>query len=224
MQTALVIAENLSKQFLGPDGPLTVLDNINFQLEHAASCAVIGASGSGKSTLLGLLAGLELPSSGRCVINGQDLNCLDEDARARLRNQTIGFVFQQFHLLDSLTALENVLLPLELANVDKRRQIATLALERVGLSPRISHLPRQLSGGEQQRVALARAFCTNPSLLFADEPTGNLDTRTAAQVIDLLFELNREAGTTLVLVTHDDRLSVHCDRRIELDGGRLVEP
>lgn len=222
VQNALVIAENLSKQFVGPGGPLTVLDDINFQLDHAASCAIVGVSGSGKSTLLGLLAGLELPSTGRCIINGHDLNALDEDARARLRNQYIGFVFQQFHLLDSLTALENVLLPLELANVPKRREIAHAALQRVGLSPRAEHLPRQLSGGEQQRVAIARAFCTRPNLLFADEPTGNLDTNTAAQIIDLLFELNRETETTLVLVTHDERLAARCKQRIELAGGRLV--
>ncbi|MSR14005.1 MAG: ABC transporter ATP-binding protein [Gammaproteobacteria bacterium] len=222
MRNTLVTAENLSKHFLGPDGPLTVLDNINFQLAHGASCAVVGASGSGKSTLLGLLAGLELPSTGRCLLDGQDLNVLDEDARARLRNQHIGFVFQQFHLLESFNALENVLLPLELANVRNRRELATTALDRVGLASRAKHLPRQLSGGEQQRVAIARAFCTNPSLLFADEPTGNLDTRTAHQIIELLFELNRETGTTLVLVTHDDSLASRCSRRLELTDGRLL--
>jgi putative ABC transport system ATP-binding protein len=222
VQNALVIVENLSKQFEGPTGQLTVLDDINFQLDHAASCAVVGASGSGKSTLLGLLAGLELPSTGRCIVDGHDLNQLDEDARARWRNQHVGFVFQQFHLLDSLTAIENVLLPLELANVAQRRDIAATALQRVGLSARAEHLPRQLSGGEQQRVAIARAFCTNPTLLFADEPTGNLDTHTAAQIIELLFDLNRETGTTLVLVTHDERLATRCTRRLELAAGRLL--
>ncbi|MBI2802794.1 MAG: ABC transporter ATP-binding protein [Gammaproteobacteria bacterium] len=223
MCSALVIAEHLSKEFTGPTGLLTVVDDINFTLERAASCAVVGASGSGKSTLLGLLAGLDTPTRGRCILNGQDLTMLDEDARARLRNQQIGFVFQQFHLLATLTALENVLLPLELGNAPQRLQRAQHALERVGLASRTEHLPRQLSGGEQQRVAIARAFATRPSLLFADEPTGNLDARTAAQVMDLLFELNREAGTTLILVTHDERLAGRCAERLELDGGRLRE-
>ena len=200
---------------------MTVVDDINFSLQRAATCAIVGASGSGKSTLLGLLAGLDTPTRGRCVLNGQDLTVLDEDARARLRNQHIGFVFQQFHLLATLSALENVLLPLELANAPQREESARSALDRVGLGPRAGHLPRQLSGGEQQRVAIARAFATRPSLLFADEPTGNLDARTAAQVMDLLFELNREAGTTLVLVTHDERLAARCAQRLELEGGRL---
>lgn len=219
--SGLVIAEHLSKEFAGPEGRLRVLDDINFQLPGGASCAILGASGSGKSTLLGLLAGLDVPTQGRCLIDGQDLNLLDEDARARLRNQRIGFVFQQFHLLATLTALENVLLPLELGNRPEADHTARAALERVGLSARAEHLPRQLSGGEQQRVALARAFCTRPVLLFADEPTGNLDVRTAATVIDLMFELNQETDTTLILVTHDDRLARRCAHRLELDGGRL---
>lgn len=221
MSSGLVIAEHLSKEFASPEGRLHVLDDINFRLLGGASCAIVGASGSGKSTLLGLLAGLDIPTRGRCLIDGQDLNLLDEDARAQLRNQRIGFVFQQFHLLATLTALENVLLPLELANRPLATSTAHAALTRVGLSARAGHLPRQLSGGEQQRVALARAFCTRPLLLFADEPTGNLDARTAATVIDLMFELNQETGTTLVLVTHDDRLAERCESRIELEDGRM---
>ncbi|MGD9602077.1 MAG: ABC transporter ATP-binding protein [Gammaproteobacteria bacterium] len=217
----LVIAEQLSKEFAGPEGMLTVLDDINFRLERGTTCAIVGASGSGKSTLLGLLAGLDSPTRGRVLIDGVDLNTLDEDARARLRNERIGFVFQQFHLIATMSALENVLLPLELANHDDSVEIARNALVRVGLAARAGHLPRQLSGGEQQRVALARAFCTRPLLLFADEPTGNLDTGTAAHVIDLMFELNREAGTSLVLVTHDARLAARCARRLELDAGLL---
>lgn len=220
MTDALITVEHLSKEFTGPAGTLKVLDDINFRVEHGTSCAIVGASGSGKSTLLGLLAGLEVPTSGRCLIAGQDLAVMDEDARARLRNASIGFVFQQFHLLATLTALENVLLPLELAGSPGARDTAAAALARVGLAARAGHLPRQLSGGEQQRVALARAFCANPSLLFADEPTGNLDTRTASQVMDLLFELNTEHATTLVLVTHDDKLATRCTMRIELEGGR----
>ncbi len=198
-----------------------MLDDINFELARGTSCAIVGASGSGKSTLLGLLAGLDAPSAGRVVVDGQDLNALDEDGRARLRNQRIGFVFQQFHLLATLTAFENVLLPLELGNRPQASELARGTLERVGLTSRAGHLPRQLSGGEQQRVALARAFCTQPVLLFADEPTGNLDARTATQVIDLMFELNQETGTTLVLVTHDERLARRCKRRIELAAGRM---
>lgn len=223
MRDGLIIAEHLSKDFAGPDGTLTVLDDINFALPGGASCAIVGASGSGKSTLLGLLAGLELPSRGRCIVDGQDLNTLDEDGRALLRNRRIGFVFQQFHLLTTLTALENVRLPLELADHADPTATARAALARVGLAARSGHLPRQLSGGEQQRVALARAFCTQPLLLFADEPTGNLDARTAAQVVDLMFEMNRESGTTLVLVTHDERLAARCERRIALAAGRLVD-
>jgi len=221
MTSGLIIAEQLCKEFEGPEGVLRVLDDINFQLPRGTACAVVGTSGSGKSTLLGLLAGLDTPTRGRVVIDGQDLNLLDEDARARLHNSRIGFVFQQFHLLATMSALENVLLPLELADHQEPIAIARAALTRVGRAGRTGHLPRQLSGGEQQRVALARAFCTRPALLFADEPTGNLDARTAAQIIDLMFELNREAGTTLVLVTHDEQLARRCERRIELDAGRM---
>jgi putative ABC transport system ATP-binding protein len=220
MTDGLVIAEHLCKEFAGPEGLLRVLDDINFTVARGTTCAIVGASGSGKSTLLGLLAGLEVPTSGRCLVGGQDLANMDEDARARLRNERIGFVFQQFHLLGTLTALENVLLPLELARRPNARQTAGAALARVGLAARAGHLPRQLSGGEQQRVALARAFCTNPELLFADEPTGNLDTRTAAQVMDLMFELNREHATTLILVTHDEKLAQRCAMRVTLEAGR----
>ena len=221
MTSGLVIAEHLCKEFAGPEGVIKVLDDINFQLPRGAACAVVGASGSGKSTLLGLLAGLDTPTRGRVIVDGQDLSRLDEDARARLRNARIGFVFQQFHLIATMNALENVLLPLELADRERPREIARAALARVGLDGRAGHLPRQLSGGEQQRVALARAFCTRPALLFADEPTGNLDARTASQIIDLMFELNHEAGTTLILVTHDERLAGRCERRIELEAGRM---
>ncbi len=221
VQNALVIAENLSKEFSVPTGTLTVLSDINIRITRGASCAIVGASGSGKSTLLGLLAGLDVPSSGRCIVDGADLSVLDEDARARFRNRQVGFVFQQFHLLQTLTAHENVLLPLELAYRDKPDEIADATLARVGLSARRDHLPRQLSGGEQQRVALARAFCMQPALLFADEPTGNLDAHTAANVIDLLFEMNLETGTTLVLVTHDEVLAKRCSHVIALEAGRL---
>jgi putative ABC transport system ATP-binding protein len=223
VRDGLIIVERLSKEFAGPNGTLTVLDDINFELPGGATCAIVGASGSGKSTLLGLLAGLEQPTRGRCIVAGQDLNALDEDGRALLRNRRIGFVFQQFHLLTTLTALENVRLPLELADHPEPTAAARAALERVGLAGRSGHLPRQLSGGEQQRVALARAFCGQPVLLFADEPTGNLDARTAALIVDLMFDMNRESGTTLVLVTHDERLAARCARRIALEAGRLVD-
>jgi putative ABC transport system ATP-binding protein len=223
VRDGLIIVEHLSKEFAGPNGTLTVLDDINFELPGGATCAIVGASGSGKSTLLGLLAGLEQPTRGRCIVAGQDLNALDEDGRALLRNRRIGFVFQQFHLLATLTALENVRLPLELADHPEPTAAARAALERVGLAGRSGHLPRQLSGGEQQRVALARAFCGQPVLLFADEPTGNLDARTAALIVDLMFDMNRESGTTLVLVTHDERLAARCARRIALEAGRLVD-
>ncbi len=208
-------------KFDSPVGSLTVLDDINFTVERPESVAIVGASGSGKSTLLALLAGLETPSAGRCVLAGHDLAQLDEDGRARVRREHVGFVFQQFHLLPSFTALENVMLPLELVGAADARERARTTLEEVGLAARLAHYPRQLSGGEQQRVALARAYCMRPALLLADEPTGNLDERTADQVIDLMFRLNREAGTTLVLVTHDERLASRCDRRIRLHAGRI---
>lgn len=183
---------------------------------------MVGASGSGKSTLLGLLAGLDTPSSGRLLLDGTDVFALSEDQRARLRSGRVGFVFQSFQLLGSLTALENVMLPMELTGQKDARSTAQHLLERVGLGPRVQHYPRHLSGGEQQRVAIARAFAGSPRLLFADEPTGNLDTRTGKQIIDLLFELNQASGTTLVLVTHDASLAARCQRRLHLDAGRLV--
>jgi putative ABC transport system ATP-binding protein len=217
----IVRVEQLGKQVVSPEGPLTILDDINFTITPGASVAVVGASGSGKSTLLGLLAGLDTPSRGRVWLAGVDLNTLDEDGRALLRARRVGFVFQSFQLLSGLTALENVLLPLELAGqADARRQALDL-LERVGLQARARHYPSQLSGGEQQRVAIARAFAGNPDVLFADEPTGNLDQKTGHRIIELLFALNREQGTTLILVTHDPELADYCDRILELDDGRL---
>jgi putative ABC transport system ATP-binding protein len=186
------------------------------------SLAIVGASGAGKSTLLALLAGLDTPSTGRVLIAGADLTQLDEDGRAALRGQHVGFVFQSFHLIPSLTALENVMLPLELGGRRDARLVAAAALEQVGLAPRVAHYPKQLSGGEQQRVAIARAFVTHPKLLFADEPTGNLDTATGQRISDLMFELNRTAGSTLVLVTHDRGLAGRCDRILQLDAGHRV--
>jgi len=221
MRDAIVTVERLTMKFDSPVGSLTVLDDINFTVERSESVAIVGASGSGKSTLLALLAGLETPSAGRCVLAGHDLAQLDEDGRARVRREHVGFVFQQFHLLPSFTALENVMLPMELVGAADARERARVTLEEVGLAARLGHYPRQLSGGEQQRVALARAYCMRPALLLADEPTGNLDERTADQVIDLMFRLNREAATTLVLVTHDERLASRCDRRIRLHAGRI---
>ncbi len=208
-------------KFDSPVGSLTVLDDINFTVDRSESVAIVGASGSGKSTLLALLAGLETPSAGRCVLAGHDLGVLDEDGRARVRREHVGFVFQQFHLLPSFTALENVMLPMELVGAADARTRARATLAEVGLDARLHHYPRQLSGGEQQRVALARAYCMRPALLLADEPTGNLDERTAEQVIDLMFRLNSEAATTLVLVTHDERLASRCERRIRLHAGRI---
>ncbi|MFA5529369.1 MAG: ATP-binding cassette domain-containing protein [Thiohalomonadaceae bacterium] len=220
--TTIVEARGLSRQVDSPEGPLTILDDVNLCIESGEAVAIVGASGSGKSTLLGLLAGLDLPSAGQVLLGGCDLAGLDEDGRAALRARTLGFVFQSFHLLPSLTALENVMLPLELAGLGQARTEAAALLERVGLTARRAHYPHQLSGGEQQRVAIARAFATKPSLLLADEPTGNLDTRTGAHIIDLLFDLNTEHGTTLVLVTHDVHLAARCGRQLVLDAGRLV--
>jgi putative ABC transport system ATP-binding protein len=204
------------------DMPLVILDSVGFEVGAGESVAILGASGSGKTTLLGLLAGLDQPSSGSVTIDGTDLAALDEDGRAALRQRTVGFVFQSFHLLPALTAVENVMLPLELAGLRDARAQALRLLERVGLSARGHHYPRQLSGGEQQRVAIARAFVTRPRLLMADEPTGNLDAATGASVIDLMFELNREEGTTLLLVTHDESLARRCGRRLRIAAGRLV--
>ena len=212
----------LSKQVSSPEGTLAILDNVEFSIGRGETVAVMGASGAGKSTLLALLAGLDTPTAGSVHLAGHDLGALDEDGRAAVRARHVGFVFQSFHLVPSLTALENAMLPLELAGRGDARAAALEVLGRVGLGERVGHYPRQLSGGEQQRVAIARAFVTRPDVLFADEPTGNLDTVTGARIIDLLFGLNDAYGTTLVLVTHDARLADRCDRMIELDGGRVV--
>ncbi len=213
----------LGKHVPLPTGELTILDGVGFTIARGDAVAIVGASGSGKSTLLALMAGLDVPSSGQVVLEGHPMSALDEDGRARVRAEKVGFVFQSFQLLPSLTALENVMLPLELRGDADAETPARGILARVGLGERLGHYPRQLSGGEQQRVALARAFVTRPSLLFADEPTGNLDTRTGQAIIELLFELNAAAGTTLVLVTHDEHLAQRCHRVLRLDGGRLVQ-
>lgn len=205
-----------------PGGLLEILDDISLSLEKGESLAIIGASGSGKTTLLGLLAGLERPTRGTVRLDGQALDTLDENQRARLRRQRVGFVFQSFHLLPSLTAQENVMLALEIAGLDHVRARAGKALDQVGLSHRLAHYPRQMSGGEQQRVAIARAFAINPVILFADEPTGNLDRRTGQAVADLLFDINQRQGTSLVLVTHDPVLAARCDRSLEIEDGRLL--
>lgn len=219
---AIIAAVNLGKRIVTAEGPLDILSGVTFSIKTGESVAVVGVSGSGKSTLLGLLAGLDTPSEGEVRLAGENLNALDEDGRARVRGQHVGFVFQSFQLLPSFTALENVMLPIELAGRPSPAETARDLLVRVGLGERLTHVPAALSGGEQQRVAIARAFATHPAILFADEPTGNLDTATGARVIDLLFELNRERGTTLVLVTHDEQLAVHCTRRIRLDAGRVI--
>lgn len=213
----------LTKQVQSPEGELVLLHEVDLEIQQGESVAVIGASGAGKSTLLGLLAGLDTPSRGQVCVDGIDLFALDEDGRARLRADKVGFVFQAFQLLPNLTALENVMLPLELGGQADAQAQALTVLERVGLAPRVHHYPRQLSGGEQQRVAIARAFAAQPKLLFADEPTGNLDAKTGQRIIDLLFELNAEQGTTLVLVTHDSKLADRCQRALELEEGRLLE-
>jgi putative ABC transport system ATP-binding protein len=218
----LVEVQDLSKRVRDASGELTILHALSFTLQAQESVAIVGASGSGKSTLLGLLAGLDTPSSGRVLIQGEDLFAHDEDGRAQLRARVMGFVFQSFQLLPNLTALENVMLPLELRGDREAEDKARHMLQRVGLGERLKHRPRVLSGGEQQRVALARAFVVKPALLLADEPTGSLDHATGAQVMALMDELNRESGTTLVLVTHDERLAAHCDRRLRIEAGRLV--
>ena len=200
---------------------LTILDQVSLQVRRGERIAIIGASGAGKSTLLGLLAGLDLPSSGKVWLGGSELTALDEDGRAALRANQVGFVFQSFHLIPSLTALENVMLPLELANHEQPLQAAMQALENVGLGERAGHYPRQLSGGEKQRVAIARAYVTQPTVLFADEPTGNLDQQTGESVIEILFRMNREYGTTLVLVSHDLGLAERCDRTIQIEAGQI---
>ena len=218
----IVRVTGLTKQVATGDAQLTILEKVSFGVASGEAVAIVGVSGSGKSTLLGLLAGLDTPSAGDVQIDGHSLYALDEDGRAALRARMVGFVFQSFQLLPAMTALENVMLPLELAGMLAARDSASSMLERVGLARRMHHYPKQLSGGEQQRVAIARAFVTRPALLLADEPTGNLDAATGAQVIDLMFELNREKGTTLLLVTHDESLSRRCDRVLRLAGGRLV--
>ena len=218
----VIRAQNLVKQVAAPAGVLTILDNISLDVKYGESLAITGVSGSGKSTLIGILAGLDLPTSGRVMLDNTELTALDEAGRAGLRNRRVGFVFQSFQLLPALTALENVMLPLELAGNGAARETALAQLDEVGLSARTSHYPNQLSGGEQQRVAIARAFAGTPRVLFADELTGNLDEHSAAQIVELLFRLNAERGATLVLVTHDTTLAGHCSRQVTLAGGRLV--
>jgi len=213
---------SLGKRVPSPEGELIILDDINLNVAAGESLAIIGASGSGKSTLLGLMAGLDTASRGNVFLDGHDLGALDEDGRAGLRASRVGFVFQSFQLLPSLTALENVMLPLELGGRPDPRRGAEVILHRVGLADRVQHYPMQLSGGEQQRVAIARAYAGEPRILFADEPTGNLDQKTGERIGELLFTLNHEHGTTVVLVTHDARLAERCDRIVELDGGRIV--
>ena len=223
-QSISIVADRVGKLVSAADGDLVILHDLSFQIERGESVAIVGASGSGKSTLLSLLAGLDLPSTGQIELMGRNLNQLDEDGRARLRGQFVGFVFQSFQLLPHLTALENVMLPLEMAGVDQAeaRRAAHQWLEKVGLELRANHFPKTLSGGEQQRVALARAFVNKPAILFADEPTGSLDEVSGNKVIELLFELNRENSSTLVLVTHDPALAARGKRQLSLQGGRLV--
>jgi putative ABC transport system ATP-binding protein len=218
----IVRSEGLTKQVETPDHVLVIVKDATFEVREGEAVAILGASGSGKSTLLGLLAGLDVPTRGRVWIDGSDLFALDEDGRAQLRGRMVGFVFQSFQLLPALTALENVMLPLELLGTRDAAARARDVLERVGLGERLGHYPRQLSGGEQQRVAVARAFVTEPKLLFADEPTGNLDSTTGEHVIELLFQMNRERGTTLVLVTHDAELAKRCDRRLHIAAGEIT--
>ena len=219
---AVLVAQNVSRQVISPEGALTILSEVSFTIPTGETVAITGASGAGKSTLLALLAGLDLPSEGKIQLNGHELTTLDEDGRASIRAASVGFVFQSFHLVPSLNALENVMLPLELSGTADSRATALKIIDQVGLSERWSHYPAQLSGGEKQRVAIARAFATKPAVLFADEPTGNLDSRTGEYIMDLMFELNRNSATTLVLVTHDHSLAERCDRKIELDAGRLI--
>jgi putative ABC transport system ATP-binding protein len=222
IRSSVLKAENLCKQVSSPEGSLTIVDDVSLDIAAGESVAVTGPSGAGKSTLLALLAGLDVPTRGRVVLAGEDLTRLDEDGRARVRAQRVGFVFQSFHLIPALTALENVMLPLELAGLSDARRIAMDTLAGVGLEARTGHYPRQLSGGEQQRVAIARAFVTRPAVLFADEPTGNLDTATGTRVGELLFELNIHAHTTLVLVTHDRELAARCARVVRMEAGRAL--
>jgi putative ABC transport system ATP-binding protein len=222
LEQVVLEAKNVSKTVASPDGALTILADVSLTVRTGETLAIVGASGAGKSTLLALLAGLDEPSTGRVLIAGIDLTELDEDGRAAIRGKHVGFVFQSFHLIPSLTAIENVMLPLELGGRRDARRAAAAALAQVGLTPRMAHYPKQLSGGEQQRVAIARAFVTHPAVLFADEPTGNLDTVTGQRITDLLFELNRSSKSTLVLVTHDRSLAKRCNRMLELDAGHTV--
>lgn len=219
----MIKAINLQKSVPVADGTLEILRGISFEIKQGDTAAIVGVSGSGKSTLLGLLAGLDVATAGDVVIDEQPVGELDEDARAALRAEKVGFVFQSFQLLPALTALENVMLPLELAGQEDALGRAQAYLDRVGLGERLGHYPTMLSGGEQQRVAIARAFASSPRILFADEPTGNLDTKTGNTVIELLFDLNRSEGTTLVLVTHDERLAARCQRRFLMESGSLEE-
>jgi putative ABC transport system ATP-binding protein len=218
----MLSAHQLTKHVSSPEGQLTILDRVDVEIRPGESVAVVGVSGAGKSTLLGLLAGLDVPSSGNVKLENQDLSLLDEDGRAALRADHVGFVFQSFHLIPSLTALENVMLPLELSNHPDPAGAARETLDKVGLTDRVAHYPRQLSGGEKQRVAIARAFVVRPKIMFADEPTGNLDHRTGETIIELLFRLNRESDTTLLLVTHDLSLAQLCDRILHMDAGRIT--
>jgi putative ABC transport system ATP-binding protein len=218
----MLVAEALTREVSSPAGPLTILAGVSLRVGRGESLAITGPSGAGKSTLLAILAGLDLPTAGRVRIDGQELTALDEDGRAALRARSVGFVFQSFHLLPALTALEQVMLPLELKGASGAREAAREALAQVGLASRASHYPRQLSGGEQQRVAIARAYVGAPALLFADEPSGNLDTVTGAKVAELLFAMNAGKGTTLVLVTHEEALARRCDRILRLDAGRVL--
>jgi len=222
IRDAVLAAEHVSKQVISPEGTLTILSEVTFSVAKGETVAVVGASGAGKSTLLALLAGLDLPSSGSIWLDGNNLTELDEDGRAEVRAASVGFVFQSFHLVPSLNALENVMLPLELAGTESPRQRALEIIRQVGLEDRWSHYPSQLSGGEKQRVAIARAFAAEPAVLFADEPTGNLDSRTGDNIMQLMFELNRNSSTTLILVTHDRELAARCDREISLDAGKMV--
>lgn len=217
----IVQAISLTKHVRSSDTQLTILQDINLEVSIGEAVSIVGASGSGKSTLLGLLAGLDIPSSGKVYLDGEDIFSLSEDDRAELRSRVLGFVFQSFQLLPVLTAIENVMLPLELSSVSNARKVALELLGRVGLEARLNHYPKQLSGGEQQRVAIARAYVTHPILLLADEPTGNLDSSTGTQIIELMFELNREKNTTLILVTHDEAISSRCTRQVKLVGGKI---
>ena len=224
MSTSILHAYGLTKRVPTAQGELTILKDVGLSVDAGAQLAIVGESGSGKTTLLGILAGLDLPSEGDVWLDGERITAMDEEARARVRGRCVGFVFQSFQLIDSLTALENVMLPLELRGDGQAKDDAREFLDRVGLAARTTHYPRQLSGGEQQRVAIARAFASRPKILFADEPTGNLDTHTGERVANLLFELNREAGITLVLVTHDAGLAARCGATIALAAGHVQQP